>query len=134
MSNLHQPPISKIIVTHLLFGKPWRRVRGIRNRNKAIVVGVIHIIDPRVRFRDLMERIIGAWRKLRIVSVNLPDAENPGGRTAVLFGFSQTFLTLSYQTAAPCETIFTEKGGNRGRDRRPISFPFPLESLQMPTS
>src|ERR1700675_2199100 len=48
MPNLHQPAVSKIVVTHLLFCEPRRRIRGIGNRDKTIVVRAAHVIAPGV--------------------------------------------------------------------------------------
>jgi len=62
VSNFYQPAIREIVVPHFLFFEPRRRVRRVGNRDEAIVIGAFHVIDPRVGFRDLMKRKIGARR------------------------------------------------------------------------
>src|SRR6185369_11443532 len=100
------------------------------NRDEAIVVGTLHIIDPRIRLRDLVEGKIGAGRQLSVVSVDLADLENTGRRAAIAFGFAQAGFTLPGQTRAPGEPVFAEEDRPRRRDRLPVAAR-PLEQLQL---
>src|ERR1044071_3464773 len=77
MPNFHQPTISKIGVTHLLFGEPRRRIRRVRNGDKAIVVRTAHVIAPGVGGRYLVKGVIGPRGKVSIVSVDLTDSKDP---------------------------------------------------------
>src|ERR1700676_2680595 len=73
VSDLHQPAVSKIVMPHPLFCEPRRRICGIGDRDKTIVVRAAHVIAPGVGRRHLMKRIIRAGGKLSIVSVNLAN-------------------------------------------------------------
>src|SRR4051812_40984663 len=62
MPYLHQPSIGKIVMPHFLFFEPRRRINRIVDRNESIVIGAVHVIDPRVGWRNLMKRKISSGR------------------------------------------------------------------------
>lgn len=84
-----------------------------------IVVRGARIVAPDIRLGHLMEWIIRAGRKLRIVSVDHAEAKNPGGRAAIPLPFSKTRLVLPRQTSAPGQAILPEQHGNG----RPVLLP-----------
>src|SRR5207249_9048758 len=80
----------------------WRILRI--NHDVSIVIGGVRIIAPNVCFSDLMIWIVTARRQLRIVSKDLANFENSGGRAAISLLFSKTRLVLPpKQTRAPGE-------------------------------
>ena len=90
VTDLDQPAIGKVMMSHFLLLKPWRRMRRILNRDKLVVIRTVDVIDPGVSRSHLMKWIIGPGWQTRIVSVNLSDAKNPGRSAAVMFFLVQT--------------------------------------------
>src|SRR2546422_11320180 len=101
MSNLDEPTVGEIIVPHFLFAEPGWWIRRIVDRDKTVVVRAADIIDPRIRRTHLMERIIRAARKLRVVSINFADFENAGRSSTVSLFLSQSTFILAGETTAP---------------------------------
>src|ERR1700694_4639728 len=81
--NFNQPAISEVVMPHFLLLEPWRRVLGIFDRDEAIVIGALHIIDPRVRARDLMKGVIRTRRELRIVGIDFSNSKNSSRGAAI---------------------------------------------------
>src|ERR1043166_571091 len=106
---------------HFLFLEPGRRLRWVGNGDETIVIGTVHVIDPRVGLGHLVEREIGVGRKRGIVSVDFPNLKNAGGRTAVALRFAQTTFILPRETAAPGKALFAKEDRPSLRDWRPVA-------------
>ena len=122
MPNLHQPAISKIVVPHFLFLEPRRRIRRIGDRDETIVIRTLHVIDPGIGRRDLMEGEIGAGRKLRVVGVNLADLKTPAGARPSRSAFRKPLSlcpAMPLPHASPCLPKSTGHAG-------PVASHFPL--------
>src|SRR6202023_135319 len=129
---LNQPTISEIVMPHLLFLEPWRRVVGIFDRDEAIVIGTLYIIHPCVRACDLMKRVICARRKLRVVGINLPDAKNSGRCAAIPFLFSKPGFRVAGEPASPGDAAFSKERGTGRANRRPAATARTFKELQLP--
>src|SRR3954466_14656373 len=112
MANLDQPAIGKVVMPHFLLLEPGRRMSRIINRDKAVVLRTLDIIDPGIGCRYLVKWIISARRQLRIVSINLPHPKDTGRSATVVFFLAETRFILSGQASAPCSTSFAEKNRN----------------------
>ena len=107
-------------------------MRRIVDGDKAIVIRVVYIVDPSIGGRDLMKRVISPGRKLRVVSVNLADAENAGWRAAVMFFFSQASIVLDGETCAPSHAILAKQNVERPGYGFPIvAAVLPFKELQV---
>ncbi|KAG0505391.1 MAG: hypothetical protein Udaeo_12750 [Candidatus Udaeobacter sp.] len=88
VSDLDQPVIGKIAGAHFFVSVIVRRILRI-NYDVAIVIWRPRIIAPNVCVGDLMIRIVGARRQVRVISKNPSDLENSRGRPAVPFFFAK---------------------------------------------
>src|SRR6476646_2198108 len=106
--DLDQPVICKISRTHFFVTVIVRRILRI-NYDVVIVIWRPRIIAPNVCIRDLMIRIVGASRQVRVVSEDLSDLENSRGRPAVSFFFVEAWLALTRDARSPRETTLAEQ-------------------------
>ena len=93
---------------------------------------MFYVIDPGVGSRDLMKWVIGARRKLRIISVYFPDAKDAGRSATIAFLFSQAGFVLASEAGPPCQTAFAEQHRKRLTNRRPIAVSRALKKMDMP--
>ena len=98
MPNFNQPSIGKIVMPHLLFVEPRRRVCRIINANEPVVIGTIHVIDPCIGSRYLMKRVVRTWRQLGIISIHFSNSKYASWRPAVSFLLVHPRFGLSGQT------------------------------------
>src|SRR5262249_36317200 len=96
----------EVVMSHFLLFEPGWGMRRIIDCHKAVVIGTGYVVDPGIARGDLVEWVIGAGRKLRVVGVNLPDLENASRGSAVPFFFSQPGLICSSEALAPGDAIF----------------------------
>src|SRR4051812_35751068 len=94
VANLDQPSIGEVVMPHFLLLEPGWRLGRIVNGNEPVVIGTLHIVDPRVCGGDLMKWIIRAVGQVGVVSVNSADPKNASGRAPIALLFSQTGLVL----------------------------------------
>ena len=76
MPDFHQPAIGKVVVPHFLFLEPGRRIGRVRDGDKTVIIGTRYVIDPRIRGRYLMKRIIGPRRELGIIRINRANPDS----------------------------------------------------------
>jgi len=92
--DLDQPVIGKISRTHFFVTVIVRRILRI-NYDVAIIIGGPWIIAPNVCVGNLMIRKVATGRQVGVVSEDLSDLENSGGRPAVSFFFAKAWLVLT---------------------------------------
>src|SRR5207244_8346700 len=77
--------------------------------------------------------IITARRQLRIVSKDLANFENSGGRAAISLLFSKTRPVLPQQTRAPGQPVLSKQHRKRSSHSGPLSVAWSLKQSQLPT-
>src|SRR5439155_3557548 len=77
--------------------------------------------------------IMTARRQLRVVSKDLSDLENSGGRSPVSLLLSKTRLVLPRHTRAPSQPVFPKESWKRSSHRSPLSAAWSLKQSQLPT-
>ncbi len=130
MPDLDQPAVGKVVMPHLLFRKPGRRIIRIVDRDVLVVIGAGGIVDPGVGFGHLVERELRPGRQRRVVSVDFADAENSRRRPTVPLLFAQPVFVLADEAAAPGEPVLSEKNRDRLANRLPGPGAGALEALQ----
>lgn len=129
--NLNQPAICEIVVPHFFLREPRRRMRRILDRDEAVVVRAVAVVDPGVGCRHLMKRKVGAGRKRGVVRVDFSDLENARGRAAVPFVFVPAGFILAGNSPAPGETVFAKENRHRFAHWSPRAGVVALETLQL---
>lgn len=130
VSNLDQPTVGEIVMSHFLLCEPRWRMFRIVDCDQPVVVRPGRIVDPGIGFRDLMERKISSRGQRRIVGVDLADSEDAGGRAPVPLGFVATSFVLTGKATTPGEPFLSEEDRPRPANRLPWSSAGPLETLQ----
>jgi len=131
VANFDQPAIGKVVMPHFFLFKPPWRMRRIFDRDKSIVIGAVHVVDPSISCCDLMERVIGAGRELGVIGVNLADTENAGRRATIAFFFLQAWLPRAGKTISPSHAILAKQNGKRPGHAPPIVAVLPLKELKV---
>ena len=106
-------------------------MRRVIDCHKAVVIGARYVVDPGIAGGDLMKRIIGTGRKLRIVGVNFPDLENAGGRSPVPFFLLQPGLIRPGEAITPGDTVFSKQHVKWTGYGLPVSIPLPFKEPQI---
>src|SRR5262245_7872562 len=118
--NLDEPVISKIARAHFFVSVIIWRILGV-DYNVAVVVRRTRVIAPNVRLGHLMVWIVAAGGQMRIVSKNLTNLENAGGRATVALFLSKTWLVLPREPNSPGEPAFSKQDRKRSSDPGPIT-------------
>ena len=129
MTDLHEPPVGRIVQAHPLFLEPGRRVSGV-DRHVLVVIWQRWIIDPCVVCADCVKRVICPGRKGAVVGVDLSDLKNAGRGTAVVFLFCWSYRIFwdCMFSSPPRKAVFTLEHAPWWCDRAP-SVAVPLEKL-----
>ena len=118
MPNLDQPSVGKISVTHLVFLKPGRRMRGV-NRYVAVVVRAVKVIDPGVTGPDGVKWVVRSCRQRGVIGIDRPDLKNSGRRSIIAFDFSRRVPASHEFSTSPGQSMFAKQNGNRRSSRLP---------------
>lgn len=131
MPNLDQPPIGEIVMPHLGFREPRRRIRRVIDRDEAVVIRTRDIVDPCVARGHLMKRKVCArWERI-VVSVDRAETKKPGRRASVALVLVPARFLLAGEAPAPGEPVLAEKHRDGFANFLPRSAGLSLVALQL---
>src|ERR1035437_6731157 len=104
-------------------------MRGIHH-HVPVVERILRVVGPRIKFRHLMKRKVGALRQFGIVAIDDSERESAGGRPAVALALARPGLVAAPHAPSPGKPMLAVEDRHSFASLRPRSVGPALEALQ----